>query len=235
MTVSDAARHELEELGAWFRSLLEADSSPVSQKAVFWHEVVHPEDGPYEEPVTRGPTFLEYYDGVRVMGPVPGQFGLDRALMPEPRARRILWSTGGGPGSVMRVAFHYEMAGGAWAGKICTESYEEFSRLAIARREVLERLAEEFARLWTPETVDMGLQYGIPASRPEAGPHWRVALEKPDGTLENGFHPVPSSLVETHGLLMRTLSDHGREHLLSYVFSTEVASGDIGRAIILYY
>lgn len=235
MTDAESLEHEIHALSEWFRALLEADTAPRTDKAVFWHEVVHPQDGPLPQPVTRGSTFLEYYAGVQPVGEVPGQAGLAKERFPESRARQIVWSSSTTPTSLVRIAFHYERVGGEWTDTISTETHEERVRLAKDLAAFRTELAGRFAALWTEATVNMGIQFGIPASQPAPGPRWRLKHAREDGSIENGFQSLPRALAEAHEELLGLLVGHGRHHLLSYVFSTKLSTGEIDRTLILYY
>ena len=103
------AQPDIVHLDAWFKSLLSADGSPRSQLALFWHEVVHPEDGPVVEPITRGLHMLQYHELHRPIGDVPGQAGLPKRRRPEPRSRAILWANAGRSDSLCKLTFRYEL------------------------------------------------------------------------------------------------------------------------------
>ena len=188
--MTDSLRPTADLLDEWFRGLLAADDAPSTDLALFWHEVARIEDGPAAKPITRGPTFLSYFDQHRQRSEVPGQTGLPKNRRPERMCRSILSLNAGQPESLCRITFRYQRSGGGpWSSVLSRETFSQYKATQAALAPIMDRLVSHFASIWSSEVINMGFQYGISTLHADPGPRWRTIRTGSDGSVTNQFEP----------------------------------------------
>ena len=116
---------ELDEIHQHFLGALSNDANPPSNVALFWHEAVSVKrDAEAPDAITRGPTFLTYYDGPSEICDVPGQDFVPGKLPFRVCERMIKQGAATYEGPRL-ISFRYDRENGTWVGGYTIETSQQ--------------------------------------------------------------------------------------------------------------
>jgi hypothetical protein len=198
----------LNEIDEAFLRMLRADSQPLSDAALFWHELVSVAPGPPAKARTRGDDFLSYVRQHATIKEVPGRsFSEDK--LPHGVCSRLMNEHAASSECPRFIAFRYDRTGSGWDGGCRIETRAQYREQVLSRKKVDAKLTEALREQFAPGVESVGILYGLRRWQ-EPGPKLRMDLGK-EKPLE--FRDVEGAVHEAWEGLVAHLKACGAIHL----------------------
>lgn len=198
----------LDEINEAFLRMLRADSQPLSDAALFWHELISVAPGPPAKARTRGDDALLYIRQHASLKEVPGRNFTEEKL-PHGVCARLMNERAASPACPRFIAFRYDRAGGGWDGGCRIETKAQYREQVLSRKTVDAKLTEALREQFAPGVESIGILYGLRRWE-EPGPKLRVDLGK-EKPLE--FRELEGVVHEAWEGLVAHLKVSGAKHL----------------------